>query len=187
MFSNRKSRLRLVYDWFSIGFRLVCDWFSIGENVGEVRRSRNSDFLTMRRLWSVIASVAETYEFVEAAEIVHVNRAVVLAEPLGRWVPRVRWIGCTRWAHSRRREVGELDGIVEVAEIVDLVDVTEFAWAVLSFWRETHPSAPEYMSTYLTMNANICNAFELASTTISTLSSRSQIRIRGSVYYHNFS
>ena len=30
----------------------------------------------------MIASVAETYEFVEAAEIVHVNRAVVLAEPL---------------------------------------------------------------------------------------------------------
>ena len=39
--NNRKPSLRLVYDWFSIGFRLVFDWFSIGKpSLGQRRRCR---------------------------------------------------------------------------------------------------------------------------------------------------
>ena len=52
----------------------------------------------------MIASVAETYEFVEAAEIVHVNRAVVLAEPL---------------------EVVEFLGFVELVALGELIHVAE--------------------------------------------------------------
>ena len=52
----------------------------------------------------MIASVAETYEFVEAAEIVHVNRAVVLAEPF---------------------EVVELLGFVELSAFGELIHVAE--------------------------------------------------------------
>jgi len=52
----------------------------------------------------VIASVADTYELVEAAEIVHVNGVVVLAEPL---------------------EVVEFLGFVELAAFGELLYVAE--------------------------------------------------------------
>ena len=39
--NNRKPSLRLVFDWYSIGFRLVFDWFSIGKpSLGQRRRCR---------------------------------------------------------------------------------------------------------------------------------------------------
>ena len=52
----------------------------------------------------MIESVAETYKFVQAAEIVHVNRVVVLAEPL---------------------EVVEFLGFVKLAELGELIHVAE--------------------------------------------------------------